>query len=433
MTIIDQRILIPASPEVVWEVISDINNNPRWQADCQSISFLSSLRSGPGMRWRYTSPNGQEFVVETTAWYDRLGYEYIFIDGAPFRSSKGTIRLQEIAEGTVVQWTLNYEIGGILGGMRNALSVRRHFDGIMVDSLKGLWTYLKESGKARQSHEAKSLMRDALDYEARAQYTPRHPSRIAERESLTQAEDPVSVIEEPPVSDDDTRPNPTLVTEPAPAAPVAEAQPEAPKPEEPKPEASKPDIRGTDEWQIVSAEPELARFQRPAVPEPPMPLDTPSKPIEPIAVEPVKDVPLTAEPEAEATQSTVSTPQAEASSSPAVDDFGPKIDTSKMDTREISIWEVFGVLSPSDTERMKAITDKDLANEAQAEGAETPVDLAPQAAPAVVEAQSAHVSGEATRPITISSSTDGTASAIIPGFRVLARRKRIKVRRRIPS
>ena len=428
MTIIDQRILIPASPEVVWEIISDINNNPRWQSDCQSISFLTSLRAGPGMRWRYTSPGGQEFVVETTAWYNQLGYEYVFIDGAPFRSSKGTIRLQEIAEGTIVQWTLNYEIGGVLGGMRNALSVRRHFDGIMVDSLKGLWTYLKESGKSRQSHEAKSLMRDALDYEARAQYTPRHPSRLAEREAHMPEEEPVSVIEEPPVSDDDTRPNPALVTEPEPAAPVVESEPEAPK----------PDIRGTDEWRAISAEPELSRFQRPSAPDSPMPLDTPSKPIEPIAMEPVKDVPLTSEPEAHLTQPAPpasSEPQAEAKL--PVDEIGPKIDTSKLDTREISIWEVFGVLSPSDTERMKAITDKDLAEAAQAEappaeteGSETPVDLAPQAEPAAVEAQSAHVSGEATRPITISSAADGTSAAIIPGFRIIARRKRIKLRRR---
>lgn len=426
MTIIDQRILIPAGPEVVWEIISDINNNPRWQADCQSISFLTSLRAGPGMRWRYTSPGGQEYVVETTAWYDRLGYEYVFIDGAPFRSSKGTIRLQEIAEGTIVQWTLTYEIGGVLGGMRNALSVRRHFSRVMVDSLKGLWTYLKESGKARQAHEAKSLMRDALDYEARAQYTPRHPSRVAEREAQSSTREPVQVLEEPPIADDDTRPNPALATEPKTAQPAAAQSPQ---------EAPKSNVRGTDEWQAVSTEPELSRFQRPLIPEPPMPLDTPSKPIEPIAVEPAKDPDAVSEPQPQTPE-----PRAEAPAPirPAVDaakpadEFGPKIDTSKLDTREISIWEVFGVLSPSDTERMKAVTDQQLAETPRTEvdGAETPVDSVPQAAPAAIESQRLPASGEETRPIAVSSAASHPPEAVIPGFRVIARRKRIKLRYR---
>lgn len=440
MTVIDQRILIPAGPQVVWEVISDINHNPNWQADCQSISFLTSLRAGPGMRWRCTSPSGQEFVIETTAWYDRLGYEYTYIDGAPFRTSKGTIRLQEIAEGTIVQWTLNYEVGGVLGGMRNALGVRRHFSGVMEDSLKGLWTYLKESGKARQSHEAKSLMRDALDYEARAQYTPRHPSRLAEREARPPIVEPPAALEEPPVSDEDTRPNPALVTEPEAAetaSTAAEAQPQMAE--------AKPDVRGTDEWKATPAEPEMARFQRPAIPEPPMPLDTPSKPVEPVEFQPDEDIHIAPEPQAELPQTKSEAPLEEApvEASPAVppvaapvetqapaSDFGPKIDTTKVDTREISIWEVFGVLSPSDTERMKAITDQQLAEaqaaEAAPDNAQTPVDVQqPEAAAAVPRLP---VSGEETRPITTSSPHPD--APIIPGFRILARRRRVKLRRR---
>src|SRR5690606_4554043 len=119
MTIIDERILISTASHVVWEIIGNINDNTKWQANCTSISFLTSLRSGPGVRWRYGLSDGHEYVVETTAWYDGLGYEYTFIDGAPFRTSKGTLRLQEIPEGTIVQWTLNYELGGVLSGLRN--------------------------------------------------------------------------------------------------------------------------------------------------------------------------------------------------------------------------------------------------------------------------------------------------------------------------
>ena len=73
MNIIDQRILIPTSPENVWGYISDINNNPNWQAGCRTVSFLTIAHKGQGIRWRYTAKRGREYVVEVTAWYDRLG------------------------------------------------------------------------------------------------------------------------------------------------------------------------------------------------------------------------------------------------------------------------------------------------------------------------------------------------------------------------
>src|SRR5687768_12356722 len=117
MNTIDAAIHIPAPPRVVWDYISDITNNTRWQIDCRSVTFLTSKKEGPGTRWRTTSDKGNDQVVEITAWYEGLGYQYTFIDGAPFRESIARIRLQEIPEGTVVQWTLTYEAGGVLGGL----------------------------------------------------------------------------------------------------------------------------------------------------------------------------------------------------------------------------------------------------------------------------------------------------------------------------
>ena len=98
---------------------------------------------------------------------------------SPFRENKGRIRLQEIPEGTIVQWTFTYELGGVLGGMRNALGMSRQVDHTIADSLKTLWQKIKQSGAALAPHEAKSLMRDAPDVEARSAYQPRHPSRRA--------------------------------------------------------------------------------------------------------------------------------------------------------------------------------------------------------------------------------------------------------------
>lgn len=207
MTVIDHRILIPKSPEKVWSIVSDLTRNTSWQTDCSNVTLLTSKRVGPNVRWRYVAHNGREYVMEITAWYDGLGYEYRYVDGAPFNQSQGRIRLQEIAEGTVIQWTLNYEIGGVLGGVRNAVGLRRQIESVMVDSLRKLWIVVKESSVDDKPREAKSLMRDAPEYEARIQYRSRFDS------PKSGSVDGLEKLPEPPVADEDTRPH--IVVSPA--------------------------------------------------------------------------------------------------------------------------------------------------------------------------------------------------------------------------
>ncbi len=274
MTIIDHRILIPAAPDVVWDYISDITHNPDWQVDCQEVIFLTSRREGPGVRWRYAAPNGHESVVAVTAWYNGLGYEYFLVDGVPYRENKGRIRLQEIPEGTIVQWTFTYELGGLLGGMRNALGVSRQVDRTIAESLKTLWQKVKQSGATARPHEAKSLMRDAPNVDARSAYQPRHPAHMeVEGQKLEPvptanfqteppiSEDdgqPISIIDEPPVKQDDTRPRPAVI--------VPSREPVIP-----------PDIEGEPEFLERMTDVDLSRFEPPRDPS-----DTqPRKPVAP--------------------------------------------------------------------------------------------------------------------------------------------------------
>lgn len=244
MTTIDHRILIPAAPNVVWNYVSDITHNPDWQVDCTDVIFLTSRREGPGMRWRYAAPGGHEMVVAVTAWYNGLGYEYYFVDGVPFRENKGRIRLQEIPEGTIVQWTFTYDLGGVLGGVRDSFGLKRQIDRTIADSLKTLWQKIKESGGSSRTLEPKSLMREAPDVEARSAYQPRHPS-VVDMEasddgkplrlspSRLKVEPPIEdedarsfpVIEEPPIVEDDTRQRSPFAPPEEPARAVA-AQPE---------------------------------------------------------------------------------------------------------------------------------------------------------------------------------------------------------------
>lgn len=209
MTILDHRILIPKSPEKIWGFLSDISQNTAWQTDCKTISILTTKHTGTGVRWRYTTGGGNAYVVEITAWYDGLGYEYTFVDGAPFRESKGRIRLQEIAEGTVVQWTFTYETNGVFAGFRNAVGLKRQFENAMIDSLKTLWKVLQKAVPEDKPREVKSLMRDAPDYESRIQYRPRHPSVVSESVEPSF----ITSIVEPPIAADDTRPRAPVVVE----------------------------------------------------------------------------------------------------------------------------------------------------------------------------------------------------------------------------
>ncbi|MBK8025918.1 MAG: SRPBCC family protein [Chloroflexi bacterium] len=230
MRTIDHRILIPATPEHVWEVVSDISRNPDWQVECSDVIFLTSKRSGPGLRWRFNGGGHREFVYEVSAWYQGFGYEYYFVDGPHFRDARGRIRLQEVPEGTIVQWTFSYETGGVLGGVRTSLGLHNSIDHTMQDSLRRLWQMLKGDRRTIDEGPSKALMKDAPDVEARTAYQPRHtfkegtpkpdtetprarrPGSTAPRSMPVESTPatphaPPLPAPEPPVMHEDTRPN----------------------------------------------------------------------------------------------------------------------------------------------------------------------------------------------------------------------------------
>ncbi len=353
MTIIDQRILIPAGPEVVWEQISDIANNPKWQADCRSVSFLTSVRDAPGIRWRSTNAAGRESVLEVTTWIDRIGYEYTFVDGAPFRESKGRFRLQEIAEGTVVQWTFTYEMPGVLGNLRNSLSIKRQIENNMIDSLKSLWRHVNQSGGSQPFHEAKSLLRESLDYEERSKYRPRHPSALTDRKNMP---DEIQPIPEPPIADDDTRPRPAVAI-PA-DVPVAVDEPEF---------LSDMPVSHADEAWMPKTEKPRDTQERKAVEPPPEYAPVPPMSFEPL---PAKAMVFDVPPAKTDTQPNMAVLEDAPKPPPTpadVDLMQPLKDLSKLDTAQISIWEVFGVPRPSETQEIQPIKEEILNSPAPTE------------------------------------------------------------------
>ncbi|NWG17436.1 MAG: SRPBCC family protein [Chloroflexi bacterium] len=345
--ILDHRILIPKSPETVWRYLCDLSNNANWQTDCSSVSFLTSRRTGVGVRWRCQS-SGHDSVIETTAWYDGLGYEYTYVDGMPFDANRGRIRLQEIPEGTVVQWTLSYDTKGFWGSVRNAVGIRRQVEGTMVESLRMLWRKLNQADDSQ--HEAKSLMRDAPGYEERARYKPRHPlARLENVEAEQEAVPAALLIDEPPVADDDTRPSRA-------AAPAPEAEPDFLQKfvETGAVVQSEPFGTGDDAGEPEKTAPPRAEAEKPVEEvQPPAviikPADQPRRPFAP--------PPASAE-SSKAAQETAAKPAPPETAGPATqaryEPISPE-EAAKMDTREISVFEIFGLPKPSETQEMRAV------------------------------------------------------------------------------
>lgn len=223
MNIIDQAILISASPDFIWRFVGDLSKNVDWQEGLTHISFLTTRHEGKGARWRYSTAKGHDVIVEIVVWYDRVGYEYQIVDGARFSSNLGRIRLQEIAEGTRVRWTFQYEPGGVFGGLRNSMGLKRSIAGSIQGSLRNLYQLIQKETGGISTHVAKASLREAPDVEERSSYQPRHPSTFVDEalkaayvESEYAAKQPISYALDretaliAAAADDDTKPNPVV-------------------------------------------------------------------------------------------------------------------------------------------------------------------------------------------------------------------------------
>lgn len=359
MTTIDHRILIPAPQTIVWAYISDLNNNPAWQQECKDISYLTSRREGPGTRWRYTTDKRREYVVEITAWYNGLGYEYIYVDGPGYKENRGRIRLQEIAEGTIVQWTFTYEIGGMFAGMRNH---KRQIESTMAASLKSLYRAIKQLSSDTKA-DPKSLMRDAPDVEARSQYRPRHPSQAPklqdEDDGQFRPEHPAAIFDEPPVAEGDAQSLASFDFD-EPELDIEDTRPRAPITERATAEAAPDESQREPEYFIDEsrfAPPREAEDTLPGVLSAAEPEATLS-PVMPEADSLETSEPAPVEPEPVESEMGSETPPAADEEQPAAESAGsglPVVEpillpTASPEHSGESIWEIFGVPRPSETQ-----------------------------------------------------------------------------------
>ncbi len=321
MNVIDLEILIPASPEFIWRFLGDPSALPRWQEDVTSVSFLSTQREGQGTRWRASSEKSNDIVVQVSAWYDTLGYEYKLMDGAKFAENQGRVRLHEVPDGTLVRWTFQYELGGVLGGLRNTMRLKRSTTNQLQASLRNLHQLIMQESGGISTHEAKASVREAPDVDERISYQPRHPSSFHEAapDELPEGDDETATDKQPvsydeydaePVAfvrDTDTKPNPVVIS--------TGDDERLPRTPDPAPDDTKP-IR------VIPPVTEAPALPEPRAPEPrlPAPLAEPERPVVP-AVSPPEPMAMPA---------------------------APALSSEARDTANLSVFEVFGLRKPSE-------------------------------------------------------------------------------------
>ena len=384
MTLIDQRILIDAPPQIIWEFISDPSRLVEWHAGYTSVSVLTTQQTGLGTRRRCAVAGGGKDVIEQiTAWVDGLGYEYELIEGGPYRAMRGRIRLQPGPDGTSVQWTVEYQPKGPFGFLRDQLSGRKQFAAMMATSLRELRQQVNALGlRMDDAYRARLGVQERLNAAERAQYQRRHPAPAAtapEGVSPGGAEAPASAPPAPPGEESaalaapavsleaDTEPKPPAGLREAIAAqqessipapvPSPEAEKEAPAPPvEPAPEEVPLPPTIAPPPTVASAEPQPLASAPPVEEEPDYRRATPPRGI-PAVRPPAESAPSPfaqlAPPDAETVPPRSTPPRGVPGvPTPAADRTGREgilpPPTPKADTGEMSIWEVFGLRRPSE-------------------------------------------------------------------------------------
>jgi hypothetical protein len=347
VTLIDQRILIDAPPPIIWEFVSDPYRLAQWHAGYSSVSVLTTQQTGLGTRRRCAVTGGGKDVIEQiTAWVDGLGYEYEFIEGGPYRLMRGRIRLQPGPDGTGVQWTVEYRPKGPFGLLRDWLGGRKQFAAMMAASLRELRQQVNALGlRMDDAYRARLGIQGRLNVAERAHYQRRHPVPGADPPA------PASVAESaPPPAGEVTAPEPPATLPKAPlerAVPAAEAEAAAPAPLVPAepvlpppviapPAATAPPGDAEPDYRRVTPPRGIPAVQRPPAADAPSPFARPASPGEKMArpqPTPPPDAPSPPPPGGR-----------ERADRPEI--LPPP--TSKTDTGEISIWEVFGLRRPSE-------------------------------------------------------------------------------------
>lgn len=312
------------------------------------------------MRRRCHPPRGKDKVEEITAWYESLGYEYVLVDARLFKSWLSRLRLQATPEGTIVQWTINYEYSGFLARLRGSWGRKAQYERECTDSLRQLRRLVESMGyrldPAEQARKSQTLqpvqkiVRSSSQQimvpvqEAEADTKPRRPEGLDEAIGAQTVPAQPPVYTPPPAAALPPVPAPEKpFTPPAastPAKPITPVQP-LPAYEPPAPLPATPPS-AEDKEKLPPGMPEILKVTPPKG----IPRVRYEDEIEPIEDAAIPMLPIDLEEEADTVTQMVRP--------------GLPPPTTSTDTGQISIWEAFGVRPPSqlDAEALNEVVKK---------------------------------------------------------------------------
>jgi uncharacterized protein YndB with AHSA1/START domain len=140
MAHIDMRAFIRATPERVWEVISDLEGQAAWMVDVRKLEITSAQRSGVGTVLAVTSDLfGQPLVKDTmriTTW--EPPHRFDVVHEGQF-SGSGAFILEAVRGGTVFTWIEDFVPPlGPLGDLGFSIAVGPHLRRVFSRSMENV-------------------------------------------------------------------------------------------------------------------------------------------------------------------------------------------------------------------------------------------------------------------------------------------------------
>jgi hypothetical protein len=147
---LDIRTFVAAPPEIVWDVISDLERQREWMVDLRRLDIVSQRRSGAGAVMHVTSelfglPIVKD-VMTITAW--EPPHRMDVLHSGQFHGT-GSFLLERVDNGTIFTWIEAFEPPlGPLGEAGFALLVRPHLMRVFARSMANVKRIAEERAVA---------------------------------------------------------------------------------------------------------------------------------------------------------------------------------------------------------------------------------------------------------------------------------------------
>lgn len=152
MTTISNKVQIDASPEQIWEILSDLGEVMNYHPYVNKSYYVSDEKEGVGASRICEFNNGMKLNETAANWQEGEAYDLNvdILEGPkpPVKDSVGTLRVQPNGGGAVVTMEVRYQTKyGPVGSLMDVMMVRPQYSKMVPNILRGLKHYA-ETGEA---------------------------------------------------------------------------------------------------------------------------------------------------------------------------------------------------------------------------------------------------------------------------------------------